>query len=113
MYKNVFFLSVALQLNRLVERTQHITSSSAMFQLPPGTIPNIGNSSVMAAPSKVLPGTHAQPILKPTTLSLPGSGQTLTLGPPGGVGDGKGAVPVQFVLPPHAMGSAVTMDSRE
>lgn len=111
--------TVALQLNRLVERTQHHTSSSAMFQLPPGAIPSISACPILAAQPKVVSSTrHTQPltsILKPATLSLPGGGQTLTLGAAGGGGEVKGAVPVQFVLPPppQAMGSTVTSDSRE
>ena len=109
--------TVALQLNRLVERTQHHTSSSAMFQLPPGAIPSISACPILAAQPKVVSSTrHTQPltsILKPATLSLPGGGQTLTLGAAGGGGEVKGAVPVQFVLPPQAMGSTVTLDSRE
>ena len=109
--------TVALQLNRLVERTQHYPSSStpALFQLPPGAIPGIGSSPLLAAQPKVVSSSpHAQPlssILKPAALSLPGGGQTLTLGAAGG--DGKGAVPVQFVLPPQALGSAIALDSRE
>lgn len=113
----LMFATVALQLNRLVERTQHYTSSSAMFQLPPGAVPSISACPILATQPKVVASTrHTQPltsILKPATLSLPGGSQTLTLGAAGGGGEVKGALPVQFVLPPQAMGSAVALDSRE
>ncbi|KAL8590019.1 hypothetical protein ACOMHN_007044 [Nucella lapillus] len=104
---------VALQLNRLVERTQQ--SSSAMFQLPPGAIPSICMAPTLPTPPRVVSSTSTQPlpsILKPATLCQSASGQALTLGGPAPVGDGKGPVPVQFVLPTPGMGSgAMALDS--
>ncbi|XP_076470719.1 uncharacterized protein LOC143300724 isoform X2 [Babylonia areolata] len=108
---------VALQLNRLVERTQHHLSSTAMFQLPPDTIPSMCMAPTLPTPTRVVSSTSAQPlpsILKPATLCLPASGQ-LTLGPSAVGGDGKGTLPVQFVLPSPGVGpaAAVTVDSRQ
>ena len=107
-------LTVALQLNRLVERTQHYTTSSAVFQLPPGAVPSICTAPTLATPPRVVSSTPAQPlssILKPATLSLPPSTHTLTLGPAGG--EPKAAIPVQFVLPSHGLSPAVAVDSRK
>lgn len=113
--KSLPFVSpVALQLNRLVERTQRLTTSSSVFQLPPGAVPTVSSSVVVSVTPKLVSSSSTQPlssVLKPATLTLPGS-QPLTLGPLPVGGDMKGAVPVQFVMPPAA-GSTVGQESRK
>lgn len=64
---------VALQLNRLMEHSQHHATSSAVFQLPPGTVPSILSSHL---PSNLVSSGATTPltsVLKPPVFTLPGA----------------------------------------